>query len=598
MALQEGDALVSQEVLHTDPKLAAYRRGDTPVPATYWLWPLYGAGLENLGVDDRPTQARRPILKAEELLVRHDAVGLCFSDTKIIKAGESHPRLGGRDMRTHPVVMGHEVALTVIDVGENLRDQYHRGDRFIVQADIYYKGRGLAYGYALQGGFSQYNVIGEEVLAGDDGCYLVPVQPETGYAQAALTEPWACVVRSYDVSYRSAWKPQGLVLIVGTGEPEDRPLGELYPEGEPPALIVSTKVRGPLLRELRERTEADGIVFSEILTTPKDFWQRTLDITDGLGYDDIVVLDPKPETYELVEPLIRKEGLINLVGLDNMGTPPQVDVGRIHYDSMTIIGTNEREIAAAYHPVRTNLRPGGKALFIGAAGPMGQMHFQRALQLDDGPALVVATDLDPERLGVLETKYEQLIAQKRAEGAVILRTPGDMAPDAFNESLLALTDGEGFDDIVVLAPSARVVAGAIPLLAPGATMNIFAGLPKGTMAPIDLKALIERGIHFTGTSGSGIDDLRNMLDAAEAGRLNPNLSVAAIAGLRDVKTGLEGVMHQTFPGKVVIYPQILDFPLTTMTELKDVLPKVYAKLGPNESWTVEAEAEFLKEQLP
>ena len=68
---------------------------------------------------------------------------------------------------------------------------------------------GLAYGYALQGGLSQYNVVGEEILDGDEGCYLLPVQPETGYAQAALTEPWACVTASYDVVYRAGWKPGG-----------------------------------------------------------------------------------------------------------------------------------------------------------------------------------------------------------------------------------------------------------------------------------------------------------------------------------------------------------------------------------------------------
>jgi len=35
-----------------------------------------------------------------------------------------------------------------------------------------------------------------------------------------------------------------------------------------------------------------------------------------------------------------------------------------------------------------------------------------------------------------------------------------------------------------------------------------------------------------------------------------------------------------------------------LEDLKDVLPKVYAKLGSHHSWTVEAEAEFLKELLP
>ncbi len=35
-------------------------------------------------------------------------------------------------------------------------------------------------------------MIDQRVLNGDHGNYLIPVKPDTGYAEAALTEPWAC----------------------------------------------------------------------------------------------------------------------------------------------------------------------------------------------------------------------------------------------------------------------------------------------------------------------------------------------------------------------------------------------------------------------
>lgn len=47
------------------------------------------------------------------MLVRHDACGLCFSDVKVIRAVERRPRIY-RDMQ--PVVLGHEVSLTVVGV--------------------------------------------------------------------------------------------------------------------------------------------------------------------------------------------------------------------------------------------------------------------------------------------------------------------------------------------------------------------------------------------------------------------------------------------------------------------------------------------------
>lgn len=580
--------------LYADPKLAAYRRGETPLPAKHWIWPLYGAGLENLGVDDQPILVDTPSCGPEELLVRHDAVGLCFSDTKIIQAGPNHPRITGRDMKANPVVMGHEVALTVIQVGDKWKGQYQPGDRFIIQADIYYQGVGLAYGYALQGGLSQFNVLGKEVLEGDDGCYLIPIKEETGYAQAALTEPWACVTASYEVSYRAGWKPAGTVLIAaGPGYRGDYTLSTPYAGGQPPARVVTLGVQGALLETLRARAAADGYELVELHAA-----DEARAAAGSKGYDDIVLLGADEALYEMLEPLAAKGCVLNLVGAQALSGTAQVDVGRLHYDGLYLTGTEEADLAAAYAPVRTELLAGGNAAFIGAAGPMGQMHVQRALQAAAGPKLLVATDLVPERLAVLRTKFAALIEAKRGICELQLRTPGELSPADFNASLVEATGGRGFDDIVVLAPSARVVSGAVEMLAPGGVMNIFAGLTRGTKAAIDLRVVVTKGVRFTGTSGSAISDLRSMLSQAESGRLDPNLSVAAISGLRDVKKGLEGMMHQAFPGKVVIYPQILDFPLTTLPELKRVLPQVYAKLGPNESWTVEAEAEFLKEMLP
>ena len=52
---------------------------------------------------ERPLPSYGP----DELLVRHDATGICFSDIKVIRAGQNHPRIY-RDMSKEPVVLGHE----------------------------------------------------------------------------------------------------------------------------------------------------------------------------------------------------------------------------------------------------------------------------------------------------------------------------------------------------------------------------------------------------------------------------------------------------------------------------------------------------------
>ncbi|MFN2154997.1 MAG: alcohol dehydrogenase catalytic domain-containing protein, partial [Anaerolineae bacterium] len=155
-------------------KLEAYRQGKGPLPETNRLWPLYGAGFENLGQDDAPIAVPMPEPGPDELLVRHDACGLCFSDIKVIKQGQEHTRIF-KDMKTDPVVLGHEVSMTVVQVGAALRDQYEVGQRFIIQADIYKDGVNYAYGYMIQGGLSEYGIIDQRVLNGDHGNYLIPV---------------------------------------------------------------------------------------------------------------------------------------------------------------------------------------------------------------------------------------------------------------------------------------------------------------------------------------------------------------------------------------------------------------------------------------
>jgi len=121
---------------------------------------------------------------------------------------------------------------------------------------------------------------------------------------------------------------------------------------------------------------------------------------------------------------------------------------------------------------------------------------------------------------------------------------------------------------------------------------------RGTTAEIDLSDAYLKDTRVIGHSASSIDDLRLMLHQAETGVLSPNRSVAAVGSLGAAKEGLQAVQDTVYPGKIVIYPNIKDFPLTAVPDLKDKLPSVYAKLKDEREWTVEAEEEFLRLTLP
>jgi threonine dehydrogenase-like Zn-dependent dehydrogenase len=598
-------------------KLTNFRRADAPLPERNRLWPLYGAGFDNLGLNDQPIDVPMPPYGPGELLVRHDACGLCFSDIKVITLGEQHPRIY-RDMRANPVTLGHEIAMTVVGVGENLREQYHVGDRFTIQADVFVDGVGYAYGYEIQGGLSLYNVIDQRVLNGDGGNYLLPVQPSTGYVESALTEPWACVTAAYGLTYRTMLKPGGTAWIIGgegrtdspapeTGQldapratlPADQDCQSFLDECCHPARLLLSNVPAAFDATLRQQAAALGM--------------EVLDVADlahppVTPVDDLVLLHPDPDLIERVSPHLADFGVVALLGTEPLSRKVNVDIGRVHYNRWVYVGTTSHDVARAYAdvPVRSALKPGGRALFVGAGGPMGRMHVQRAIEVAGAPAVMVCSDVSDLRLNDLRDSYAAEAAAKGIE--FICLNPMDKEAYAAGMARFAPHPasplrGErgaegGFDDIIVLAPVPAVIADAAQWLAPRGVMNVFAGVARGVTTQLDLSDAYLKDARIIGHSASTIDDLRLMLHQAESGELSPNRSLAAVGSLSAAKDGLEAVRDTVFPGKVVIFPHIRELPLLTLHDLAEDLPSVHALLKDGREWTVEAEAEFLRIMLP
>jgi threonine dehydrogenase-like Zn-dependent dehydrogenase len=573
-------------------KLTEYRRAAAPLPDRNRLWPLYGAGFEKLGRDGQLIEVPMPKYGPDALLVRHDACGLCFSDIKVIRLGEEHPRIY-RDMQADPVVLGHEVTMTVVGVGENLRDQYRVGDRFIIQADIFVGGVGYAYGYEIQGGLSQYGVIDQRILNGDDGNYLIPVQPSTGYAESALTEPWACVIAAYQLTYRTGLKPGGTTWIIGTSlalsssSARERAytIGAGFDETSHPSRLLLTDVPTDFAGWLQERARTLGVEVIEVedLTAPP-----------VEQVDDIVLLGADPDVVEAVSPHLADFGILALITDTPLSRRVKVDIGRVHYNRWVYVGGHGPDIARAYSdvPVRSTLKPGGRAWFVGAGGPMGRMHVQRAIQTANGPSTIVCTDVSDLRLDDLCSSFA---AEAEAKGInFICLNP--MNKEAYTAGMAPFKE-QGFDDIIVLAPIPAVISDAATYLAPRGVMNVFAGVARGTMAELDLSDVYLKDVRVIGHSASTIDDLRLMLHQAESNTLSPNRSVAAVGSLSAARDGLQAVRDTLFPGKVVIYPHIKEMPLTALPDLKDKLPSVYARLKDGREWTVEAEEEFLRLML-
>ena len=565
-------------------KLNNYRHVVAPLPATYRLWPLYGAGFENMGCEGKPIETSMPVYGPDELLVRHDACGLCFSDIKVIAQGQNHPRIL-RDMRTEPVVLGHEVSLTIVGVGENLSGQYHAGDRLTLETDILVRGKSLAYGYWFQGGLSQYSVIGPDIYASDLGNNLIPVQADKGYSEIALAEPWACVVAAYTLNYRTRLKPGGTAWIIGTGEDKPYTINAGFDADSHPGRVLLTNVPEGFATWLKRRAKELGV---EVYDVPD------VDVPPVELVDDIVLLGGDVDLIEKISPRLNQFGVMALMADKPLSRSVIVDVGRIHYHRWVYVGSTGMDIARAYSgmPVRANLQPRGKTWFVGAGGPMGHMHVQRAIRFANPPSVIVCSDVSDERLSDL---FDSLANEAKAKDIeFICLNPTKEA--AYNASMAAFKTS-GFDDIIVLAPIPAVITDASTHLARQGVMNVFAGVARGTIAKLNLSDSYLKQTRIIGHSASMMSDMEQVLDKINSGELSTNRSVAAIGSLSAARDGLQAVKDAIFTGKVVIYPNILEFPLTPVTDLKGPLPTVYARLKNGREWTKEAEEEFLRLML-
>lgn len=572
-------------------KYQAYRKLNYTLPEKSFTWNLYGAGLENMGKAGQPEAFSIPEPNDDQLLVRIDSIGVCFSDVKILKQGGAHPKLYNRDLSKEPTRLGHEVSLTIVKVGKNLQALYQPGQRLAVQPDIYQQGKSTAYGYTIPGGLIQYHLIGDEVLKTDAGACLLPVEEEMGYAESSLLEPWGCVLGAYTQRRRLTVKEGGVMWVVG--QPGDSTHFTFSAGLDLPATIILTdvpdSVRAAVSKTKAKIVERNGL-------TPADYESLSKELTGGIGFDDIVILNPtSATTVSAIARFIARRGTCNLVGTKPLDGLPQIDLGRLHYDYTAYVGTNGTDIAAAYGEARNRceLRGGGTTVFIGAGGPMGQMHVQRALELPDGPKVVIATEISDDRLQTLNSMFKSL-ADKN--GRQLFFFNPNTSKQSFHDFVMEVTQNQGADDVVVSVPVAALMEEGDTVMKPDGMMVFFAGVPNGTMGALNLSNVYLSNAQYTGTSGLTIDDQASVMERRVAGTLSPGRSVAAIGGLETAAEAIESVIEGKYPGKVVIFPQIRNLPLMGLKELKERLPEVAAKLGDDFMWTNEAE-EALIEKL-
>ncbi|MCU0917163.1 MAG: alcohol dehydrogenase catalytic domain-containing protein [Planctomycetes bacterium] len=517
-----------------------------------------------------------------QVLAQVEVVGLCFSDLKLLKQFTGHVRKGpvvaGVDPgilaeipsyvpEGAPTVPGHETVVRIVAVGPGV-EKHKPGERYLVQTDYRWvrtATSNAAFGYNFEGALQEYVLMDERVITAPDGeSMLIPAPEDRAASAIALSEPWACVEDAYVSKERTTLKAGGQMLILAEAEvPPGRMGNLLHRYGTPAKITWVSKMTPP----------AD-------LGTPVTVAKRIDDLTDA-AYDDVLYFGSSVRTVEGLFPKIAANGLLNIVlNGGRFGRPVTTMVGRVHYGGIRIIGTTGSNPAEAmkYVPKTGEIRHGDRINVVGAGGPMGMMHVIRNVCQGVEGVSVFAGDVDDNRLAALTRIAGPLAEKNRVEyqtyNAQSQQTPAD------------------FTYTVLMAPVPELVAAAVQNSALRGIINIFAGIPATVSGAIDLDAYVEKRLYFIGTSGSTLDDMKRMLEKVESGRLDTNVSVAAISGFEGAVEGIRAVENRSIPGKIMVYPACRSLGLIRLEELAQKLPDVAARLQDG-LWTLEAEKQLL-----
>jgi threonine dehydrogenase-like Zn-dependent dehydrogenase len=336
----------------------------TSLPADMRALILNGVGFAHLHVQRVPTPRPGP----RQMLGRVDAAGICTSLIKLVEQGPQHSQLYGWDVERFPLILGDEGSVTLVEVGQELKDRYHPGERYVIQPAVDHPpvnhperyrdgGRGVAkvaVGYTLPGHLAEYILITEETVAA--GCLLPIRDASFPYAHAAMSEPLSCCVSAQDHHVHlvqdtplgprqvvKGLKPGGVTVVIGAGA-----MGRMHVD-----VALSYKPRAILVADLAEarlelvktlfgsRAGEAGITLRVVNPAVSDLNQQVNELTGYSGADDVIVAVGSRQAIENAQRLVGRHAVLDLFGGLKKGEDiVSLDTGIVHYREINVTGSS------------------------------------------------------------------------------------------------------------------------------------------------------------------------------------------------------------------------------------------------------------------
>lgn len=328
-----------------------------------------------------------PPINEDEILARVVSDSLCMSSYKASSQGEDHKRIPD-DVAENPIIIGHEFAGELLEVGAKWADKFKAGDKFSIQPALYYEdgpvGILSAPGYSYQyiGGDATYVIIPNEVMEKD--CLLA--YHGEGYYPASLAEPLSCVIGAMHANYHTT--PGSYVhqmeivdggkmaILAGVG-----PMGlaainyVLHREDRKPSLLVVTDVDQARLDRAASIYTVDfaasrGIDLHYVNTgSVEDPVKELKAISGDTGYNDVFVFAPVKPVVEQGDAILAFDGCLNFfAGPGDPDFRAMLNFYNVHYAYTHIVGTsggNNDDMVEALDIMEKGLDPAGLITHIG-----------------------------------------------------------------------------------------------------------------------------------------------------------------------------------------------------------------------------------------
>ena len=337
--------------------------------------------------DLRLEEFELPPIKDNEILAKVVSDSICMSSYKASSQGADHKRIPN-DVADNPIIIGHEFAGELLEVGAKWEGKFKAGDKFSIQPALYYVDGPVGilsapgYSYKYVGGDATYVIIPNEVM--EQNCLLI--YSGEGYYPASLAEPLSCVIGTMHANYhttpgsyahRMEIVDEGkMAILAGVG-----PMGlaainyVLHRKDRKPSLVVVTDVDQSRLNRSAEIYSVEfaalqGIDLRYVNTGNIDDPVKELKaLSGGMGYDDVFIFAPVKQVVEQGDAILAFDGCLNFfAGPNDPNFSAMLNFYKVHYAYTHIVGTsggNNDDMVEALEIMSRGLDPAGLVTHIG-----------------------------------------------------------------------------------------------------------------------------------------------------------------------------------------------------------------------------------------